>query len=125
MTFMHDSNKLAAKEYEKFRTIVALALLHNSPDPRNLCINVAKFIVGSECKWNRCSQLIPIYEIQEKVVQIENETDPERLSVLLNAFEERFDVGFNKVTSLYSVMLSRRGSTVLFRLAVRWCTRYA
>ena len=86
------------KDYEVYGKLLALSFLHGGPGPHNWSKPMAQYVLGLEPELSM--DCLPIFEIQQKLTDVNSCSSQEELDRLLSDFEERFDAGYNKVSIL-------------------------
>ena len=72
----------------------AASLLQGGPGPHNWCSPLAQYVLGIEPKIVLAD--IPDYEVQQKLLHLQQCTNEEEFGILIDDLDDRFDAGYNK-----------------------------
>ena len=91
-TFLHDVKKLRNGDFERYGTLIALALIYGCPGPRNMQESLACALLDMPIVKGKIKD-IPDLEIQTKLEELSNCTEEENFQYFLQNFPERFTMG--------------------------------
>ena len=93
--FRQDAHLVDNSDFEDLGELMAVRFLLGLPGPRNWSVPLSWYILGSQTPCMISD--VPMHEVMAKLEGISNAESLKMLDVNLEDFDERFEVGYNKM----------------------------
>ena len=102
--FRHDAHLVDKSDFENLGKLMAVGFLLGLPGPRNWSVPLSWYILGSQTPCTISD--VPIHEVMEKLEGISNAESQKMLGVILENFDERFEINqlIKKLINFQSIL---------------------
>ena len=84
-------------DFENLGKFMAVGFLLRLPGPRNWIVPLSWYILGSQTPCTISDSDVPIHEVMVKLEGINNAESQKMLDLILEDFDKRFEIGYNKM----------------------------